>query len=272
MLYSPRLYLYLTLHSTVLSVVIKRKLQSLWQPTPHSCLTIYIQKISETATIWDIVFCLPGERYSLWTSVVLSVSLATLKAPAFSVCSAASRFTRRLHFLLLILFVRSLDLISVTLFWSSVLPRFRMVDWCRGKVALDCETWRCVRESRGVVRLILNVGAEWSERSGLRPGLSVGKDVGAHWIGDVVGGQASNHYFSATHLVAWSVHIVSLLTSKHNKFHRTSSVFYCNLNTLELALVPICRHKTQFTLTHLYTNLCLVYYLMAGSRAFSRIC
>jgi hypothetical protein len=253
-LYSPRLYLYLTLHVTVLSVVIKRKLQPLWQPSPHSWLAIYIQKISEATTIWDKVFCLLGERYSLWTSVVLSVSLATLKAPAFSVCSTASRLAKRLR--LLILFARFLDLISRTLFWSSVLPRFNRVDWCRGKVAHDCETWRRVRESRNIVRLILNLGAEWSERSGLRPGSFVGKDAGAHWIEDVVGGQASNHDFSDTRLVAWSVYIVSLLASQDNKFRRTSSVFYCNLNTLDLPLVSIWIHKTQSTLTHLYTNLC----------------
>jgi len=245
---SPRLYLYLTLHATVLSVVIKRKLQSLWQPTPYSWLTIYIQKISEAATIWDKVFCLLGERYSLWTSVVLSVSLATFKAPAFSVCSTASGLAKRLR--LLILFATSLDPISITLFWSSIFPRFNRVDWCRGEVAHECGTWRRVKESRSVVQLILNLGAEWSERSGLRPGSSVGKDAGAHWIGDVVGGQASNHDFSDTLLVAWSVHIVSLLTSQHNNFRRTNSVFYCNLNTLEVALVSICRHKT-----HLYTNL-----------------
>ena len=174
--------------------------------------------------------------------------------PAFSVCSTVSRLTKRSR--MLILFVRSLDLISITLFWSSVLPGFRRVDWYRGKVVHDCETWRRVRESKGVVWLILNVGAERSERSGLRPACSMGKDAGAHWIGDVVGGQASNHCFSDTHLVVWWVHIVSLLASQHNKFRRTGSVFYCNLNTLELALVSICRQSTQYTLTRLCTNLC----------------
>jgi hypothetical protein len=131
--------------------------------------------------MWDKVFCLLGQRYSLWTSVVLSVSLATLKARAFSICITASRLAKRTR--LLILFARSLDLISITLVWSSVLPRFNRLDCCRGKVDHDYEIWRRVRESRNVVRLILNLGAEWGERSGLGPGSSVGKHAGAHWIG-----------------------------------------------------------------------------------------